>query len=586
MTRIVLVGNQNCGKTTLFNALTGLHQHTGNWPGVTVSRKSGVLKTDPKSEIVDLPGTYSLHPYTEEERVTREMLLAGEYDIILNAVDATCLERGLYLTMQLLQLDRPVVLALNMMDEARHRAISIDVHRLSQMLNIPVIPVTARTGEGLNALLRAVRQCKKPTQSRKMNTPQNPTPAEIDGAYRHISRITSETVIQGTATVPLAEHLDRILTKPTIGLFAIAVLLFLVLWLAFGPIATCLKDAFAALINQAICGAASLLHNASPHLLSLVTDGILAGVGSVLSFLPTILLLLAGLSLLEDSGLMARAVWLMDRPLRRFGLSGRAFIPLLLGFGCTVPAAMAVRGMSGSRERMTTTMLLPFMSCGAKLPVYALFAQAFFAGHETPLVVALYLSGVLLAMAAAVLLTRTHAAAPLLMELPPYRLPTLRSVLRGMGERAGEFTRRAFSIILLATVAVWLMQHHTWRFAWTDALTESILGQLAGLLAPIFAPLGFGTPAASAALMTGVLAKESVISTLTILAPGGITALFPSTAAALSFLTFVLLYTPCVAALSAMSQALGRKRYALMVALGQFLVAWVAAFCVFRLVSL
>lgn len=593
MKHIVLVGNQNCGKTTLFNALTGLDQHTGNWPGVTVSRKSGMLRGLTEVEVTDLPGTYSIHPYTEEECVTGKALLDGGYDAIVNVVDATCLARGLYLTRQLKQLSRPVILALNMMDEVRRAGMHIDVSALSVLLDMPVIPLTARTGEGIDALRQAIRKApEKRASAAQITPPPIPTAGEIDAAYRNIDALLAKAVTQGRQTDALTARIDGVLLQTPLGLPILALLLMMVLWLAFGPLSELLKAAFDALITRAGRGAGAWMQRSavSPWLHGLITEGLLAGVGSVLSFLPTILLLLTGLSLLEDSGVMARAVYLLDRPMRRFGLSGRAFIPLLLGFGCTVPAAMAVRSMSGRRERLLTTLLLPFMSCGAKLPVYALLAQAFFPGFDGLVVAALYAGGILLSLTVAMLVSRwrhSGEAAPLLMELPAYRLPTVRSVVRGMWDRAGEFLRRAFSVILLATVAVWLMQHHTWRMAWTDEMSRSILGRLAGWLAPLLAPLGFGAPEAAAALMTGVLAKESIISTLAVLVgPEGIPAMFDSTAAAVSFLTFVLLYSPCVAALSAMGESMGRKRYALYAAFGQTAVAWGAAYLVYHVAGI
>ncbi len=588
MMRIVLVGNQNCGKTTLFNALTGLNQHTGNWPGVTVARKAGMMRGCVNVELIDLPGTYSLHPYTEEEKVTREVLLGGEYDCILNIADAACLARSLYLTRQLTALGRPVVLALNMMDELRRQGTTIDTAGLSRMLHVPVMPIAARSGQGLAALGQALLNHAGSAQK-----PIPPMPAlteeRIADSYREIDRILRETVRTGTQSRDFTQQCDRLLLQTPLGLPVLALVLAGVFLLAFGPLSMTLKEALDALIRRAMLGAEMLMSAAgvSAWLQSLVTDGLLAGVGSVLSFLPTILLLLTGLSLLEDSGLMARAVYLLDRPLRRFGLSGRSFIPLLLGFGCTVPAAMAVRSLPGRGERTLTTLLLPFMSCGAKLPVYALFVQAFFPHNGWLVMAALYLGGILLALALARIATCTAhrgAVAPLMMELPLYRLPTARSVLRGMTTRAGEFLRRTFSVILLATVAVWFLQHVTQGFAWTNQVEESLLMRLSGGIAPVLRPLGFGSAQAAAALLTGILAKESIISTMAVLSGhAGLAGLFPDGACALSFLVFVLLYTPCTAALSAMGETFARKRHVLYLAIWQVTVAWLVAWCVYTI---
>ncbi len=590
MKRIVLVGNQNCGKTTLFNALTGLSQRTGNWPGVTVERRAGTMRGQVGCEIADLPGAYSLNAYTEEERVTRDMLLSGEYDVIVNMLDATCLGRGLYLTYQLLQLGKPVIIALNMMDEAERRGLSIDATVLSDNLGVSVVPMAVRTGKGIRRLTEILADL--PERPEKIRIAEGsalpPTPAEISDRYRRIDALLGLAIRQKGQDHHLTEQIDALMLHTPLGYPVIAGIVLGLFFLSFGPLSAFLQDRTEELVSRAGLGASVLLGQAgvTDRLRGFVTDGIIAGVGCVLSFLAPILLQLTGLSVLEDSGLMTRAVYLLDGPMRRLGLSGRAFIPLLLGFGCTVPAAMAVRSMPGSRERTVTVRLLPFMSCGAKLPVYGAFVQAFFPGTGWFMILGLYLGGVLLSMAASLFLAgrcREHTA-PLMMEMPPYRLPTARNILKSLAAGAGEFLTRTFTVILLATVAVWCMQHFTFRLDWTDDAPRSILGSLAGTVAPLLTPLGFGSMEASAALLTGVMAKESILSTLTVLCgQAGATAICPTAASALSFLTFVLLYTPCVAALSAIGQTLGSKKHALRTAFCQLGTAWVASYAVYML---
>ncbi|MBQ8555192.1 MAG: ferrous iron transporter B [Clostridia bacterium] len=598
MATYVLVGNQNCGKTTLFNALTGANQHTGNWPGVTVERKEGSI-SGAAIQVTDLPGTYSLHPYSEEERVTRDVLLQGGYDGVINVVDAACMGRGLYLTMQLLALGKPVILAVNMMDEARRQGIHLDVQELAQRLHVPVVPLSARTREGMDMLIGEITH-RPAANSAAAAAPSIPTADEIDRCYRHIDQIVSACVHREVSLPSWTERIDKLATHGIAGYLLLALILLAMLWLTFGPVGSGLADLLAHGIDQITAHAVSSMkaHRVSPRLAAFVADGILTGVGSVVTFMPTVLLLLFLMSLLEDSGYMARAAFLMDRPLRRIGLSGHAFIPLLMGFGCTVPAAMAVKSMPGVRDRWLTTLLLPFMSCSAKLPVYAMLSQAFFTDAAWLTLTSLYIGGIGLSAAAAGVYAQTVCrgdAAPLLMELPIYRLPAWRSVLRTMWEKAADFIRRALTIILLASVAVWYMRSHTCMLAWTDMPAESMLGVLSGALAHLLVPLGFGRAEIASALLTGVLAKESIISTLAVLLGcdagsetflQALQGLLPGRAAALSLLTFAMLYTPCVAAVASMARTLNNRAKAIGAALGQTGIAWGCAWLVYKLCTL
>ncbi len=661
MSILALAGNQNCGKTTLFNALTGLNQHVGNWPGVTVERKTGRVYAHREVEVVDLPGVYALSPYSEEEKVTRDFLLHGEWDAAVNVVDATSLERGLYLTLQLLTLGRPVVLALNMMDEVRKRGDQLDIPALSSALGIPVVPICARTGEGVEALLsacvppppfaappeplsgpvrQAVRKLEKliaPSAEKQRLSASfmaqkllegdtdllNLLPSAIaeqatkavveatqawgregaamlaDARYRWIETLVRRVLNRADHGPTLTERIDRVALHPVAAFPLLAGMLLLVFSLTFGPVGSTLSEGFSALLFRGVEAADEALAaiSVAPGLRSLVVSGVLTGVCSVLSFLPTLLVLFLCLSILEDSGYMARAAFLMDRPLRTLGLNGRCFIPLLMGFGCTVPAALATMAMPGRRDRRFTALLTPFISCGAKMPVYALISKAIFPRSHWVIIFALYLGGVLLAVCAAFVgrAVFTGDAAPFVMELPTYRLPRPMSVLRTMADKASGFVKKAFTVILLSTVLVWFLRAFTPQLQSAETARESLLAAIAGKIAPALRPLGFGSAEAAAALLTGLLAKESVLSTLSVLC--GVDAssaqmvmalrqLFPTAASALAFLTFVLLYPPCAAAQSALSRAMESRRLAAFSFLAQITVAWGCAFCVCRIATL
>ena len=654
-----LAGNQNCGKTTLFNQLTGSNQHVGNFPGVTVDRKSGAIKGHPDTEVTDLPGIYSMSPYSSEEIVTRQFIIGEKPTGIINIVDATNIERNLYLTMQLMELDTPMVLALNMMDEVRGNGGTIRINQMEAMLGIPVVPISAAKNEGVDELVDhalhvakyqecpgrmdfcseddhggAVHRCihgilhliedhakaagipvrfaatklveGDPRIEEALKLDQNEkemiehiivqmeqergldrAAAIADMRFHFIHQLVDKTVVKPHASKEQirSSRIDQVLTGKYTAIPAFIGIMALVFYLTFGVIGAGLQDllaagidALTALTDQALTG----WHiNAALH--SLIIDGIFTGVGSVLSFLPIIVTLFFFLSLLEDTGYMARVAFVMDKLLRRIGLSGRSIVPMLIGFGCTVPGVMASRTLPSERDRKMTILLTPFMSCSAKLPIYSLFAAAFFPGHAALVMVGLYFLGIAVGVLMAILLKGTvfkGEAVPFVMELPNYRLPGLKNVAQLLWDKAKDFLERAFTVIFLATIVIWFLQNFDLRFSLTSDPQTSILALLAGDIAPLFAPLGFGDWRISTALITGFMAKESVVSTLTILfgsSAAFAAALTPAQAAPL--LVFCLLYTPCIAAVASVKRELGGKWAAIMVA-NQCIVAWVCAFVV------
>lgn len=637
MKTIALVGSPNCGKTTLFNAVTGLHQHVGNWAGVTVERKEG---TQNGVKWVDLPGVYALSPYSAEERVTIDYLSGGDYDEILQIVDATALARGLYLTHQLTQLSRPMTIALNMMDECRKRGITIDTEKLSARLGIRVLPMSARDGAGVPELLRTLKDRAKTPKSppsapytaiiqrMKSALPEGNLPSEFrawkalegdemgaaEAARAGQAQLRAQSGISAAAALSALRYawaddlcaavrqgnpdnptrtdvIDALVLHPVLALPILAGLLALMLSLAFGRFGSGLSDGLTNIILMIQSALDGVLRHwqVAETLRRLIVEGLMTGVGSVVSFLPMLLILFACLSMLEDSGYMARAAFLMDRPMRALGLSGRSFIPLLLGFGCSVPAALSARSMRGERDRRFTLLMIPFVSCSAKMPVFAALSTLLPGGAW--MIFALCALGISLAALIAQILRKTlfpGESAAFVMELPPYRLPLMSSVLRKVLRRTGEFLSRACSVILLSSVVVWLIGRFTWTGAWAASTQESILGSIAGAIAPIFAPLGFGNVAVTAALLTGLLAKESIISTLAVLAGQGsiraaLSASLPTPAAALALMTFVLLYPPCAAASASIIKGLKSRKLAVLMVTGQCLLAWICAWIAYRL---
>ena len=652
-----LAGNQNCGKTTLFNQLTGSNQHVGNFPGVTVDRKSGAIRNNPNTEVTDLPGIYSMSPYTSEEIVTRQFIIGEKPTGIINIVDATNIERNLYLTMQLMELDTPMVLALNMMDEMRGNGGTVRINKMEAMLGIPVVPISAAKNEGVDELVDhalhvakyqerpgrmdfcgeedhggAVHRCihgiihliedharaagipvrfaatklvegdqrieaaLKLDQNEKemiehiivqmeQERGLDRAAAIADMRFHFIHQLVEQTVVKPRQSKEQlrSAQIDRFLTGRYTAIPAFVGIMALVFYLTFGVIGLALQNLLEVGIDALTAAVDSTLTawnvNAAVH--SLVIDGVFTGVGSVLSFLPIIVTLFFFLSLLEDTGYMARVAFVMDKLLRRIGLSGRSIVPMLIGFGCTVPGVMASRTLPSERDRKMTILLTPFMSCSAKLPIYSLFAAAFFPEHAALVMVSLYFLGIAVGILMAILLKSSvfkGEAVPFVMELPNYRLPGLKNVVQLLWEKARDFLQRAFTVIFVATIIIWFLQSFDLRLSLTADPQQSILAWLASGIAPLFAPLGFADWRVSTALITGFMAKESVVSTLTILY--GSSAAFAaalSPAAAAPLLVFCLLYTPCIAAVASVKRELGGKWAFIMVA-NQCIVAWLAAF--------
>ena len=657
-----LAGNQNCGKTTLFNALTGSNQHVGNFPGVTVDQKAGVIKgTD--HQVVDLPGIYSIRPYTQEEIVTRDFILKSKPDAIINIVDATNMERNLYLTLQLLTLQVPTVIALNMMDELVGNGGSVDVQKMSEAIGVPVVPISAAKNQGITELVDTLLDTASRRVTPKVQDfcPEGPVhrcihavchiiedhaqriniarrfcamkliegeqdffdalelsqnekeliehtviemehetgldrnAALADMRYNFIEKVCGECVVKAKES---REHrrsmqIDKVLTHRIFAIPLFIAIMGLVFFLTFNVVGAFLSNVMSYAIDglTLLADRALTAYGINPVVHSLVIDGIFAGVGSVVSFLPLIVTLFFFLSILEDSGYMARVAFVMDKLLRKIGLSGRSFVPMLVGFGCSVPAIMATRTLSSNRDRKMTILLTPFMSCSAKIPIYTLFAAAFFPGHELLVMLALYFGGILVGILVALVLKNTAFKGnpvPFVMELPNYRFPSAKSVVLLMWEKAKDFLTRAFTVIFMATVIIWFMQTFDTRLNVVENSGSSILAALGRLVSPIFAPLGFGDWRMVTALVSGFTAKEAVVSTFGVIL--GVSteqlgialhSLF-TTASAASFLAFCLLYTPCVAAVSTIRTELKSGWKTVGIVFAQCLVAWLAAFMVYH----
>ena len=658
---LALAGNQNCGKTTLFNQLTGSNQHVGNFPGVTVEQKSGQVRGQKNCTVVDLPGIYSLRPYTAEEIVTRDYILRQKPDGIINIVDATNLERNLYLTLQLLTLRVPMVLALNMMDELTGNGGSIDVKKMAQTLGIPVVPICAATADGVSELVdEAVRAAEgkllpqvydfcepgpvhrcihavchqiedhaqaagictrfaatwliegDASMEEVLRLDQNEkeliehsvlqmeqergldrNAALADMRYSFIEKLVKDAVVKPKESRQHKRSVqaDKILTGKYTAIPIFIGVMFLIFFLTFHVIGAFLSDLLALGIDRLtqIVDAALTAYGLNPVVQSLIIDGIFEGVGSVLSFLPVIVTLFFFLSILEDTGYMARVACVMDKLLRRIGLSGKSIVPMLIGFGCTVPAVMATRTLPSERDRTMTILLTPFMSCSAKIPIYGFFSAAFFPEHAALVMLALYLFGILMGILAALVLEKTAfrgRPVPFVMELPNYRLPSVKSVALLLWEKAKDFLERAFTVIFLATIVIWFLQSFDTRLNVVTDSAGSLLAIIGRHIAPVFAPLGFADWRCAAALISGFIAKESVVSTLEILlGTSALGALF-TTKSAVSFLVFTLLYTPCVAAIAAIRREVGSGLRAGIIALCQCCVAYLAAFAVFALLRL
>lgn len=659
-----LIGNQNCGKTTLFNQLTGSNQHVGNFPGVTVDKKEGLIRKHKNVTVVDLPGIYSLSPYTAEEVVTRDFLIKDKPDGVINIIDATNIERNLYLTLQLIDLNIPTVLALNMMDEIKSNGSYINVEKLEEELGIPVVPISASKNDGVSELIeRAVKTAKEKRLPQKHDFCKG----EVHRAIHSIAHIIEEKAkAQGVAVrfaatklvegdqpmeqalgltemeIDIIGHIveemedalqtdreaaladmrydfienlcrqsvkksgvnresersikiDKLLTHKYLAIPIFLCIMLFTFWLTFGVIGTNLSDLLSLGIDKVtdLTDAALTAAGVSEWLHMLIIDGVFAGVGSVLSFLPIILTLFLLLSVLEDSGYMARVAFVMDKLLRKIGLSGRSFVPMLIGFGCSVPAIMATRTLPSERDRKMTILLTPFMSCSAKLPIYAVFTAAFFPKYQALVMISLYVLGMIVAICVGLLLKNSlfkGNPVPFVLELPSYRLPSVKSVILHMWDKAKDFLARAFTIIFLATIVIWLLQSFDFGFNMVQDSADSMLASIGQLIAPIFAPLGFNDWRAATALITGLTAKEAVVSTLAVLTGAGdSSSLVPllggifTPLAAFSFLCFTLLYMPCVAAMAAVRRELGSGKNALFAMIFQTAVAWITAFLVYTI---
>ena len=670
--KVALVGNPNCGKTTLFNALTGSNQYVGNWPGVTVEKKEGEARLgEVRFTVVDLPGIYSLSPYSMEELVARRFILEERPDAIIDIVDATNLERNLYLTMQLLELERPVVLAVNFMDEVEKKGDQIDCGKLSAQLGVPVVPISARDGVNIDKLVQEAH--------RQMHTGLTLEPDDLyddfthaihhrigelihdrayakgipahwaaikllggdsevardleldqgtlekidaiageyeaasplgdretllaDSRYRFVERVVRSAVRrqsrEGVRT--LTERIDAVATHKYLAIPLFLAMMLLVFLVTFSGPGKWLSDGMAWFMDEVLCpGAAGWLAalRAPAWLSGLIVDGLISGVGGVLTFLPMIALLFLFLSMLEDSGYMARAAFVMDRTLRHFGLSGKAFIPMLMGFGCTVPAVMGARTMENEKDRRMTILLVPFMSCGARLPIYGLMTSAFFPERAGLVVFCLYLLGPVMAIVSGLILKRSvfrGEPAPFLLELPPYRMPTLHNIWLHVWERVRDFLTRAGTVIAFMSVAVWFLQNFGFSLQMVENTADSVLAQIGGLAAPVFAPMGFGTWQAAVALLTGLIAKEAVVSSMSLFygfsltdyaAAGAAMSATFSPAAALAFLAFCALYTPCVAAIATIRREMNSRSWTALALIWQLGVAWLASYAVYQIAVL
>ena len=654
-----LVGNQNCGKTTLFNALTGSNQHVGNFPGVTVDRKSGVIKGHPDTEVVDLPGIYSLSPYTSEEIVSRQFIFNSKPQGIINIVDATNIERNLYLTMQLMELGIPMVLALNMMDEVRNNGGTIDINELETSLGIPVVPISAAKNEGVEELvdhaIHVARYQEGPRRADFCNPTDHggavhrcihavvhliedhaqaadiplrfaackvvegdarviealhltdnehdtidhilkqleaergldPAASMADMRYSYIKRICGRSVVKPVESVEhkRSRRIDEVLTGRWTAIPAFLLFMCLMFWLTFDVIGGTMQEWLDEGIQWITAQTDALLQswNVSDVVHALIIDGVFSGVGAVVSFIPIILTLFFFLSILEDSGYMARIAFVTDKSLRRIGLSGRSIVPLLMGFGCSVPSVMASRTLPSARDRQLTVMLTPFMSCTAKLPIYAFFTQLFFPNNGALVMISLYLLGILMAIIVALVLKNTiyrGEPVPFVMELPNYRIPTAVSVLRLIWDKGKDFMQRAFSVIFIATIVVWFLQSFDFHLSLVADPQNSILASVASVISPIFEPLGFADWRITTSLISGFMAKESVVSTLTVLFGSGVSiSSVLGVASAYALLVFCLLYTPCVATIATVRHELG-NRHAWAMVVWQCAVAWLVSFAI------
>ncbi|MBX7370586.1 ferrous iron transport protein B [Clostridium chauvoei] len=578
---VALLGNPNVGKTTLFNSLTGANQRVGNWAGVTVDKKEGFFDD---IKIVDLPGIYAMDTYSNEEKVSKNFLETDEVDVILNIVDASNIDRNLYLTTQLKQFNKPIILAVNMIDVAKRKGIYIDYNKLSELLNITVIPIIASKEEGIEDIKTTLK-----SDNFLINDADNDYQFKTEKeAYSFIEDILKKSsVTKSNNEESFKDKLDNFLLNPWLAYPIFIIIMALMFQITFAWVGQPLSDMLDGLLNDSLLPYISdLLSNTSPWFQSLIVDGIVAGVGGILVLLPIILALFTCISILEDSGYMARVAFIMDKLMRRMGLSGKAFIPMIVGFGCTVPAIMSARTLESEKDRKLTALLVPLMSCNARLPVYAIFASVFFPDYRVLVVAGLYLLGVILAFILGILFKNTifkKDEEPFIIELPEYKRPSLKNISKQVYEKAKGFLIKAGTIIFAMSVVIWFLSN--FNFTGMVDVNDSILASIGGFIAPIFRPLGFGDWQSSVSLLTGLLAKETVVASMEVIFAGDLSAMLPlyfNAASALSFLVFVLLYTPCISVLGAMKKEYGIK-FTLLSVSYQLVLAWVVSFLIFNI---
>lgn len=586
MTTVALLGNPNVGKTTLFNSLTGSNQYVGNWPGVTVDKKEGYIGNEIK--IVDLPGIYAMDTFSNEEKVSKEFLKNGDVDLILNIVDASTLNRNLYLTTQLKQFNKPIIIALNMIDICENKGITINYEKLSELLNVEVIPIIAGKNIGIDKISKRLKE----GNFSKANDAKDYNFSSESEAYEFIEDVLNKSITITKEGVPnFSEKLDKILLNPWLAYPIFILIMSLIFQMTFSWIGQPLSDLLDTFLNDGIIPYMSnLLSNSAPWFQSLIVDGIISGVGGILVLLPIILVLFICITILEDSGYMARVAFIMDKLMRKMGLSGKAFIPMIIGFGCTVPAIMSARTLESEKDRKLTALLVPLMSCNARLPVYTVFAAVFFRSHRGLIVASLYLLGIVIAFLLGALLKNTYFKKdeePFIIEVPEYKMPKLSSITKQTYDKALGFLKKAGTIIFAMSVLIWFLSNFN-THGMVNEVDESLLASIGNIIAPVFKPLGFGNWQSAVSLLSGLLAKETVLASMGVIFSGDLSVILPAhftTLSAYSFLVFILLYTPCISVVGTMKKEFGTK-FTLVSVFYQLVLAWVVAFLIFNIGSL
>lgn len=587
MTTVALLGNPNVGKTTLFNSLTGSNQYVGNWPGVTVDKKEGYIGNEIK--IVDLPGIYAMDTFSNEEKVSKEFLKNGDVDLILNIVDASTLNRNLYLTTQLKQFNKPIIIALNMIDICENKGIRINYEKLSELLKVEVIPIVAGKNIGIDKISKRL---KEGNYSNKVDDAKQYNFSSESEAYEFIEDVLSKAVTITKEDVPnSSEKLDKILLNPWLAYPIFILIMALIFQITFSWIGQPLSDLLDTFLNDGIIPyMTNLLSNSAPWFQSLIVDGIISGVGGIIVLLPIILVLFICITILEDSGYMARVAFIMDKLMRKMGLSGKAFIPMIIGFGCTVPAIMSARTLESEKDRKLTALLVPLMSCNARLPVYTVFAAVFFRSHRGLIVASLYLLGIVIAFSLGALLKNTYFKKdeePFIIEVPEYKMPKLSSITKQTYDKALGFLKKAGTIIFAMSVLIWFLSNFNIH-GMVNEVDESLLASIGNIIAPVFKPLGFGNWQSAVSLLSGLLAKETVLASMGVIFSGDLSLILPAhftTLSAYSFLVFILLYTPCISVVGTMKKEFGTK-FTLVSVFYQLVLAWVIAFLIFNIGSL